>query len=123
MASRIELESGTMWWELSSVFDGVRDEYLGWRNFKNATGKWPFWSVLSGVVSIPIVVAIGAYCLVAALQTRRLVLIYGVLFSIVVCGAIVWYLIRRAARVADVARAKRKAGQKDALTQLENFLR
>jgi hypothetical protein len=65
-----------MWWELSSVFDGVRDGYLGWRNFKNATGKWPFWSVLSGVVSIPIVVAIGACYLEAALQTRRLVLIY-----------------------------------------------
>lgn len=97
-----------MWWELRSVIDGVRDEYLGWPKFKNATGKWPFWSVLSGVISIPAVVAIGAYCLVAALQTRRLVLIYGVLFSIVVGGAIAWYLIRRAACVADVARAKAK---------------
>jgi hypothetical protein len=113
-----------MWWELKSVFEGYRDEYRGWRKFKDATGEWPVWSVLSGIFSIPAIFVIGMYLLIAAFEkTRRLALIYCALFAVVICGAAVWYLIRRAARIADVARATRKGAPNAASKRLENFLR
>jgi hypothetical protein len=112
-----------MWWELRSLTDGIRDEYRGWRKFKNATGKWPFWSILTGVISIPGLLALGAYCLVATLQTRRLVLIHSALFSVTVCGAIIWYVTRRAACMADVAKAKRTVELSSSIAELETFLR
>jgi hypothetical protein len=112
-----------VFWELRSAYRAAKDEYLGWRKFKHATGQWPFWSVLSSVLSIPIVFAIGMYCLIASVEARGLTVFYGVLIVVVVCGAAVWYSLRRAACVADVARAKRRAGQWHTAEQLEDFLR
>lgn len=111
-----------MLWALRSAIDGIRDEFRGWRDFKSASGAWPVWSILTGVFSIPILFALGVYFLVAALHTRRLSLIYGVLFSAVTFGGILWYVLRRAASMADVARAKRTT-EAPSQVQLENFLR
>ena len=109
-----------MWW---SGIEGIRNEYRGWCKFKTATGEWPICSVLAGLFSIPVLFAIGAYCFVAARDIGRPSFIYGVLFPVVICGAIVWYALRRAARAADVARAKRLGPSTTSITDLEEFLR
>jgi hypothetical protein len=112
-----------MTWELRSTIRGIRDEYRGWHNYKMATGAWPVWSVLTGVFSIPVLFASGTYCFIAALQTRRLSLIYAVLLTVVICGGIIWYALRRAACMADLSRAKRAGHGTASPARLESFLR
>jgi hypothetical protein len=110
-----------MFWELRSTFEGVRDEYRGWHKFRQATGVWPVYSVLAGVLSIPALFGVGTYVFVRALQTHRLPLIYTVLTAVAVCGVGSWYGLRRLACVADIAKAKR-SGPISAET-LKKFIR
>ena len=106
------------------AIEAIRNEYRGWRRFKEATGSWPVWSILTGVFSIPVLFALGAYCFfIAETQIGRSSFIYGALFPVVIGGALIWYVLRRAARIADVAKAKRTGQSTASITSLETFLR
>jgi hypothetical protein len=96
-----------MFWEFRSAYEGVRDEYRGWRKFRQATGVWPVYSVLAGVLSIPALLGVVTYVFVRALETHRLPLIYTVLTAAVIAGGGTWYGLRRLACKADIAKAKR----------------
>jgi hypothetical protein len=108
-----------MFWEFRSVFDGISDEYRGWRKFRRATGTWPICSVLAGIFSIPACVASGTYFFIKALNTGRLPLIYMALFVSVTCGVALWYGVRRLACKLDVARVRSSSKART----LEQFIR
>lgn len=110
-----------MSWELRSTLEGIRDEYRGWCKFRQATGMWPVYSVVAGVLSIPVLFGSGTYVLVRTLQTGRLTLIYTVLTAVVIFGVGSWYGLRRLACFADIAKVKR-SGAISAET-LEKFIR
>jgi hypothetical protein len=112
-----------MFWELRSVVDGIKGEYQGWHRFKRATGLWPACSILTGVFSIPVWFAAGAYGFIAALETSRLSLIYTALLAGVIGGAVAWYGLRRLACKLDVARARMSSGAAVSTKDLEGLLR
>ncbi|MCU1341064.1 MAG: hypothetical protein JWN92_487 [Candidatus Acidoferrum typicum] len=84
---------------------------------------WPMWSILTDLLSIPALFAAGAYCFIVALGTGRLPLIYAVLFTTVTCGAAAWYLLRGAARKADVHKAQRSGSDALSSEQLGRLLK
>jgi len=106
-----------------SFLQAIRNEYRGWRRFKDATGLWPLWSILADLLSIPLLVAAGTYCFIVALGTRQLPLIYLALISAVICCATGWYGLRRLACKADVARGKRSTAGPSSPQTLEEFIR
>jgi hypothetical protein len=110
-----------MFWELRSAFDGIRDEYRGWHKFRQATGVWPVYSVLTIVFLLPALFGVGTYVFVRAMETRRLPFIYTVLTVLVICGAGCWYLLRRLACKVDIAKAKRSGTA--STEKLEEFIR
>jgi hypothetical protein len=93
-----------------TIRDGSRDEYRGWRKFRRATGIWPVWSMLS-VLSIPLLLFVGAYFEIRALETGRLTLIYTALAAFVVALSLVWFGLRRLGNHADLTRARKITGR------------
>lgn len=111
-----------MYWEWKSVWEGIRDEYRGWRKFRRATGIWPIYSVLAGIFSIPAWFVSGLFLLIRAAETYRLILIYSSLFAGAICGAALWYGLRILACKADIARAQRKTGGRTSTQSLKYYL-
>jgi hypothetical protein len=68
----------------------------------------PVWSMLS-LLSIPIFLLVGVVALVRALETGRLPVIYGASVAVVLVLALVWFVLRRLANNADIARAQKVA--------------
>jgi hypothetical protein len=112
-----------MFWELKSVVEGIKGEYRGWHKFKEATGIWPVYSMVAGIFSIPVCFASVVYCLVTALGTGRLPIIYTALFAAVSLGAIVWYGLRVFACNIDVARVQRCSTKSIPIKSFEKFIR
>jgi hypothetical protein len=112
-----------IWWEIGSVFDGIRDEYRGWHKFRQATGTWPTCSILADVFSIPAWLVAGTYLFVKTLNTGHLSLIYTALFVGVIGGAALWYGLRRLTCKIDVARARRSGETMASAKTLEEFIR
>jgi hypothetical protein len=94
-----------MLWEWQSGKRSAVDEYRGWRKYRNASGSWPWWSVLNTIFVMPAFFAVATYGLIECLKTARLVIIYPGLFACVVIPALSWFGLRRLALMADVRRA------------------
>jgi small-conductance mechanosensitive channel len=109
-----------MFWELARV---VRNRYQGCRKFRQATGKWPVFTVLADIFSVPVLLAIGTYLVVATFRTGRLPLIYAGLFTVVFSSAAVWYGLPRLACKVDAARAKRSSETRVSADTLEQLIR
>jgi hypothetical protein len=112
-----------MFWELRSVTNGIKDEFQGWHKFRQATGKWPVWSVFVGMCSIPALLVSGLYLLIKALETGRLPIIFAALFAGTICGAAAWYGLRRLACKLDVVRAQRSGETRLSNETLDALLR
>lgn len=108
---------------LWSVIAGIKNEYLGWHRFRQATGMWPLYSVLAGIFSIPVLFAFGAYLWLKAFETSQFPHIYAGLCVIVICDAAVWYGLRRVACKVDVARAQERSGNLFSSAALETLIR
>ena len=114
-----------MFWELSSLIGGIGDEYRGFRKFKQATGAWPWYSIVASLLSIPLLFSAllfgGLLC--SGSGTHRLPVIYVGLVGGVICCATTWYGVRRMACKADVATARRSGVTPIASKTLEEFIR
>jgi hypothetical protein len=108
---------------LSVVLRLLRSEYLGWRKFRDATGVWPVYSIVTDIFSLPALFAAVGYSFVKVLETRWLGLIYTVLISSGFIAAGLWWGLRRLACKADVARGMKDGTQLSSSAALEGFLR
>lgn len=108
---------------LWSLILSIRNEFRGWRKFNQATGKWPAYSILADVLSIPLLFAGGMYIGIAAEKKPRGPLAYLEVFFIVLGTAAAWYGIRRIACKLDVARGMRSSAGQRSTQALEEFLR
>jgi hypothetical protein len=111
-----------MEWEFRSAFNAFANEFRGWRKFRKASGVWPVYSMIYGVISPPIFFISVTFGLLRAFETHRLAVIYSVLFFVVICGAAAWYGLRRLARKLDLVRAK-SAHSNFPTATLEEFIR
>lgn len=115
--------------DLRYVAEGTRDEYRGWHKFKLATGKWPVFSILAGVFSIPILFVAEVYLLVEGfekvetLKTGRMYYIYLILFSSVIGCAAIWYGVRVLACKLDIGRAQVSTNNSHYSENLEKLIR
>jgi len=109
-----------MFWVLRSIVNVIRNEYAGWRKFREASGKWPACSILAAILSGPTLFVLVTYVFVATLRTGRLPLIYAGLFASVIFSGMIWYGLRRLASKVDliITKAYRKAHSSENLEQL-----
>jgi hypothetical protein len=121
-AARREIKYQTMF-GLWAILRSLRNEYLGWRKFKDATGVWPVYSIVTDIFSLPVLFAAVVFAFIEVLSTRWLGLIYTVLFSSGFIAAALWWGFRRFACKADVSRGRRLASQMNSADALEGFLR
>jgi len=92
---------------LAAILRAYRNEFLGWRKFKQYTDVWPVLSTIATLLSGPTFLGMGGFVFVNALGTRKLPLIY---ISLLVAGTglpLLWYAIRYWCRTADVRKAVR----------------
>jgi len=108
---------------LWAVLRSLRREYLGWREFRDATGVWPVCSIATDIFSLPVLFAGVVIGFDAVLNTHRLGLAYAVLISSGFIAAGLWWGFRRLACKADVARGQKIGTQVCSPEMLEGFLR
>ena len=112
-----------MYLALRTIITALKDEYRGWHKFRQAAGIWPVCSITASIFSIPAVFVLCLPPMISLMQTDRLPLICTALFGGVVCGAFLWYCLRRLARKIDVAMAKHSCDSAPSAEALEMFIR
>ena len=91
-------------WAIGGVVRGIVRQWRAWREFRLVTGMWPLWSILANTLSVPVLFAFVVYAWIAALNTGREGIIFGVLFAGVAGSGAVFYGGRRLASKLDIAR-------------------
>lgn len=108
---------------LWAVLRSLRREYLGWRQFRDATGIWPVYSIVTDIFSLPVLFAAVIFAFVEVVQTHWLGLTYTVLICSGFIAAGLWWGFRRLACKADVARGRSAGAQLRSPKELEGLLR
>src|SRR5438128_12385086 len=60
-----------MEWEFRSAFNAFANEFRGWRKFRKASGVWPVYSTIYGVISLPVFFISVTFGLLHAFETHR----------------------------------------------------